>query len=224
MGMEAPQQDIQKEMAAEAALDFVSAGDVIGIGTGSTTNFFIDSLVKIKSKIDAAVASSEVSAERLRAVGIRVIDLNHAGELPLYVDSADEATSNGYLIKGGGGALTREKIVASACGKFVCIIDTSKLCGILGSFPLPIEVIPMAQGLVSRRLVQMGGTPVVRERFQTDNGNIVIDVRNLDLTDPLRVEQELNCVAGVVENGIFGRQSADVLLVGGDNDVRQLNL
>ena len=224
MGMEALSQDIQKKKAAEAALDFVNAGDIIGVGTGSTANFFIDSLVKIKSKIDAAVPSSEVSAERLRAVGIRVIELNHAGDIPLYVDGADEATSTGYLMKGGGGALTREKIVASACQQFVCIIDSSKLCDILGEFPLPIEVIPMAQGLVSRRLVQMGGTPVMRERFQTDNGNIIVDVRNLDLTNPLRIEQKLNCVAGIVENGIFAKESADVILVGSDEGVRHILL
>jgi ribose 5-phosphate isomerase A len=157
-------------------------------------------------------------------VGIRILDLNGTGDLPLYVDGADEATHSGYLIKGGGGALTREKIVASACRKFVCIIDHSKLSDVLGSFPLPIEVIPLAQGLVSRRLVGLGGTPVLRDGVETDNGNAILDVQNLKLIDPLQLEANLNNIAGVVENGIFACRPANVLLVGTDSGVRQLDL
>ena len=207
-------QEQQKQTAAEAALDFVAVGDVIGVGTGSTTNYFIDALGKIKGKLDGAVASSEASASRLAGIGIPVLDLNRTGDLSLYVDGADESTRNLHLIKGGGGALTREKIVASASQKFVCIVDQSKLSDVLGSFPLPVEVIPMAQSLVSRRVIAMGGVPELRPDFVTDNGNVILDVRNLDLTDPLSIELELNAIAGVVENGIFAQRRADVLLVG----------
>jgi ribose 5-phosphate isomerase A len=217
-------QDRQKREAAEAALEFISSGDVIGVGTGSTTNFFIEALITVKNKLDGAVPSSKASAERLHKAGIRVLDLNRTGDLPLYVDGADEAIQAGYLIKGGGGALTQEKIVASACRKFVCIVDSSKLSDVLGSFPLPVEVIPMAQGLVSRRLVGMGGTPVLRENFETDNGNVILDVRNLDLVNPLQIESELNNIAGVMENGIFARRSADVLLVGADSGVNHIRI
>ena len=215
-------QEQQKQTAAEAALDFVAMGDVIGVGTGSTTNYFIDALGKIKGKLDGAVASSEASASRLAEIGIPVLDLNRTGDLALYVDGADESTRNLHLIKGGGGALTREKIVASASQKFVCIVDQSKLSDVLGSFPLPIEVIPMAQSLVSRRVIAMGGIPELRPDFVTDNGNVVLDVRNLDLTDPLSIELELNAIAGVVENGIFARRRADVLLVGQNEGVETL--
>ena len=215
-------QEQQKQTAAEAALDFVAVGDVIGVGTGSTTNYFIDALGKIKGKLDGAVASSEASASRLAEIGIPVLDLNRTGDLSLYVDGADESTRNLHLIKGGGGALTREKIVASASQKFVCIVDQSKLSDVLGSFPLPVEVIPMAQSLVSRRVIAMGGIPELRPDFVTDNGNVVLDVRNLDLTDPLSIELELNAIAGVVENGIFARRRADVLLVGQNEGVETL--
>ena len=215
-------QEQQKQTAAEAALDFVAMGDVIGVGTGSTTNYFIDALGKIKGKLDGAVASSEASASRLAEIGIPVLDLNRTGDLSLYVDGADESTRNLHLIKGGGGALTREKIVASASRKFVCIVDQSKLSDVLGSFPLPVEVIPMAQSLVSRRVIAMGGIPELRPDFVTDNGNVVLDVRNLDLTDPLSIELELNAIAGVVENGIFAQRRADVLLVGQGADVEIL--
>ena len=215
-------QEQQKQTAAEAALDFVAVGDVIGVGTGSTTNYFIDALSKIKGKLDGAVASSEASASRLAGIGIPVLDLNRTGDLSLYVDGADESTRNLHLIKGGGGALTREKIVASASQKFVCIVDQSKLSDVLGSFPLPVEVIPMAQSLVSRRVIAMGGIPELRPDFVTDNGNVVLDVRNLDLTDPLSIELELNAIAGVVENGIFARRRADVLLVGQNEGVETL--
>ena len=215
-------QEQQKQTAAEAALDFVAVGDVIGVGTGSTTNYFIDALGKIKGKLDGAVASSEASASRLAEIGIPVLDLNRTGDLSLYVDGADESTRNLHLIKGGGGALTREKIVASASQKFVCIVDQSKLSDVLGSFPLPVEVIPLAQSLVSRRVIAMGGIPELRPDFVTDNGNVILDVRNLDLTDPLGIELELNAIAGVVENGIFAHRKADVLLVGKNDRVETL--
>jgi len=207
-------QDEQKQAAAEAAVEFIELGDVIGVGTGSTTNCFIDALAQLKGKLEGAVASSEASAARLTSIGIPVLDLNRTGDLSLYVDGADEATRNLHLIKGGGGALTREKIVASASRKFVCIVDGSKLSDVLGSFPLPVEVIPMAQSLVSRKLIGMGGLPELRPGLTTDNGNVILDVRNLDLTDPITMETTLNAIAGVVDNGIFAHQRADVLLVG----------
>ena len=181
-------QDQQKRRVAEAALDFIESGEILGVGTGSTVNFFIDALAKIKGKIEGVVSSSEASTERLRAIGLRVLDLNRTGDLSLYVDGADEATRHLHLIKGGGGALTREKIVASASRRFVCIVDESKLSPYLGSFPLPVEVIPMAQSLVARKLIKMGGQPELREGFTTDNGNVILDVKKLDLTDPLAME------------------------------------
>ena len=217
-------QEEQKQAAAEAALEFIELGDVIGVGTGSTTNYFIDALAQVKGKLDGAVASSEASAARLAAMGIPVLDLNRTGDLSLYVDGADEATRNLHLIKGGGGALTREKIVASASRKFVCIVDESKLSDVLGSFPLPVEVIPMAQSLVSRKLIGMGGLPELRPDLTTDNGNVILDVRNLDLTDPMTVETALNAIAGVVDNGVFARQRADVLLVGQGSGVDQITV
>jgi ribose 5-phosphate isomerase A len=215
-------QEDQKQAAAEAALDFIRPGDVIGVGTGSTTNYFIEALAKVKSKLDGAVASSEASAARLSAIGIPVLDLNRTGDLSLYVDGADEATRHLHLIKGGGGALTREKIIASASQKFVCIVDESKISDVLGSFPLPIEVIPMAQSVTSRRLIGMGGAPELRQGLKTDNGNVILDVRNLDLTDPMLMESALNAIAGVVDNGLFARQRADVLLVGCGSGVEQI--
>jgi len=217
-------QEEQKQAAAEAALEFIELGDVIGVGTGSTTNYFIDALAQVKSKLDGAVASSKASATRLTAIGIPVLDLNRTGDLSLYVDGADEATRNLHLIKGGGGALTREKIVASASRKFVCIVDESKLSDVLGSFPLPVEVIPMAQSLVSRKLIGMGGLPELRPDLTTDNGNVILDVRNLDLTDPMTVETALNAIAGVVDNGIFAQQRANVLLVGRGSGVDQITV
>ena len=217
-------QEEQKQTAAEAAVEFIELGDVVGVGTGSTTNYFIDALAQVKGKFDGAVASSEASAARLTAMGISVLDLNRTGELSLYVDGADEATRNLHLIKGGGGALTREKIVASASRKFVCIVDESKLSDVLGSFSLPVEVIPMAQSLVSRKLIGMGGLPELRPDLTTDNGNVILDVRNLDLTDPITVEVALNSIAGVVDNGIFAQQRADVLLVGRASGVDQITV
>ena len=217
-------QEEQKQAAAEAALEFIELGSVVGVGTGSTANYFIDALAQVKGKLDGAVASSEASAARLTAMGIPVLDLNRTGDLSLYVDGADEATRNLHLIKGGGGALTREKIVASASRKFVCIVDESKLSDVLGSFPLPVEVIPMAQSLVSRKLIGMGGLPELRPDLTTDNGNVILDVRNLDLTDPMTVETALNAIAGVVDNGIFAQQRADVLLVGRGSGVDQITV
>ena len=203
-----------KKVAAEAALDYIDIGDVIGVGTGSTANAFIDLLPKVKGKIDGAVASSKATEERLRGHGISVLDLNRTGPLPVYVDGADEATHNKHLIKGGGGALTREKIVAAASDKFVCIVDKTKLVDVLGEFPLAIEVIPLAQSLVSRAIIKLGGLPELRLGFTTDNGNIVIDAKNLDLKDAAAVEARLNGIAGVVSNGIFAIRPADVLIVG----------
>lgn len=215
-------QNDQKQAAAEAALDFIETGEILGVGTGSTTNFFIDALVAVKGKIDGVISSSEASSERLRAIGLPVLDLNRTGDLSLYVDGADEATKHLHLIKGGGGALTREKIVASASRRFVCITDQSKLSDHLGSFPLPIEVIPMAQSLVARKIIAMGGQPELRAGFTTDNGNLILDVKNLDLTDPSSMEAKLNLLAGVVDNGLFAVRRADVLLVGTSHGVDQI--
>ncbi|MHC8598959.1 ribose-5-phosphate isomerase RpiA [Arenicellales bacterium IMCC55707] len=215
-------QNDQKQAAAQAALDFIETGEILGVGTGSTTNFFIDALAKVKGKIDGVVSSSEASSERLRAIGLPVLDLNRTGDLSLYVDGADEATKHLHLIKGGGGALTREKIVASASRRFVCITDQSKLSDHLGSFPLPIEVIPMAQSLVARKIIAMGGQPELRAGFTTDNGNLILDVKNLDLTDPSSMEAKLNLLAGVVDNGLFAVRRADVLLVGTSHGVDQI--
>ena len=215
-------QNDQKQAAAEAALDFIESGEILGVGTGSTTNFFIDALVTVKGKIDGVVSSSEASSERLRAIGLPVLDLNRTGDLSLYVDGADEVTKHLHLIKGGGGALTREKIVASASRRFVCIADQSKLSDHLGSFPLPIEVIPMAQSLVARKIIAMGGQPELRAGFTTDNGNLILDVKNLDLTDPSSMEAKLNLLAGVVDNGLFAVRRADVLLVGTSHGVDQI--
>ena len=206
-------QDDLKKQAAEAALDYVEGG-VIGVGTGSTVNHFIDALAGIKNRIEGAVSSSEVSTERLKRHGIPVFDLNAVGELALYVDGADEANGRLELIKGGGGALTREKIVAAASRKFVCIADESKLVEVLGRFPLPVEVIPMARSYVARELVRLGGTPVWREGFVTDNGNLILDVQNLEITDPQGLEQQINAIAGVVTVGIFALRPADVLILG----------
>lgn len=214
--------DAMKQAAAEAALAFVEVGDVVGVGTGSTANFFIDGLARIKGKIDGAVASSEATADRLRAHGITVFDLNRVGELPLYVDGADEATRHLHLIKGGGGALTREKIVAAASEKFVCIADAGKLVGRLGAFPLPLEVIPMAQSLVGRRVAARGAQPALRAGFTTDNGNCIIDARNLCIDNPVEMERGLNQIPGVVTVGLFALRAADVLLLGGAGGVEEL--
>ena len=212
-------QDQLKRQAAVAALAYVEEDTIIGVGTGSTVNLFIDALAEKRVPLDGAVSSSEASTERLRRHGIRVVDLNAAGPIGVYVDGADEATRNRHLIKGGGGALTREKIIAEAAERFVCIADASKLVQVLGAFPLPVEVIPMARSLVGRALVALGGQPVLREGFTTDNGNWILDVHNLDLTDPVAVERELNQIPGVVTVGLFARRPADVLLIAGANGV-----
>jgi len=214
--------DRLKQMAAEAAIEYVQAGDIVGVGTGSTANHFIDVLARIKGRIDGTVASSEASAERLRGHGIPVLDLNEVDGLPLYVDGADESNRYLHLIKGGGGALTREKIVAAASERFVCVADESKLVDCLGAFPLPIEVIPMARSYVARELVRLGGQPVYREGFVTDNGNIILDVHNLEITEPVTLESELDHIAGIVTNGLFARRPADVLLLGTPNGLRKL--
>jgi len=216
-------QDEMKKAVAMAALDYVEMGSIVGVGTGSTANFFIDGLATIKGKIDGTVASSVASAERLKKHGIRVMDLNEAGQLGLYVDGADESNRFLHLVKGGGGALTREKIVAAASEKFVCIADESKLVDVLGKFPLPVEVIPMAQSYVAREIAKMGGRPVLRDGFTTDNGNIILDVHDLEILEPTKLEQQLNNVAGVVTNGLFALRPADVLLLGKQDGVETLD-
>ncbi len=215
-------QDEMKKAAARAALDYIETGTVIGVGTGSTANHFIDALAGIKGRIEGAVASSNATAERLKKAGIAVLDLNDVGELPLYVDGADEATRHLHLVKGGGGALTREKIVAAASRKFVCIADESKLVEVLGKFPLPVEVIPMARSYVARELVKLGGRPVWRQGFVTDNGNVILDVHDLHILNPVELEERLDHVAGVVTNGLFARRPADVLILGTSKGVQTL--
>jgi len=215
-------QDQMKKAAAQAAIEYVEAGMIVGVGTGSTANHFIDLLAGIKDKIDGTVASSEASAQRLRGHGIQVMDLNTAGQLALYVDGADESNSQLHLIKGGGGALTREKIVAAASDKFVCIADETKLVDVLGAFPLPVEVIPMARAYVSRELTRLGGQPLLREGFITDNGNIILDVHNLQITDPVDMEGRINQLAGVVTVGIFAQRPADILILGSADGIRTI--
>jgi ribose 5-phosphate isomerase A len=215
-------QDEKKKAAADASLEYVSQGDIVGVGTGTTANFFIDALARIKGRIEATVASSEATAGRLKSRGFLVLDLNAVGPVPVYVDGADEATRQRYLIKGGGGALTREKIVAAAADKFVCIIDDSKIVDRLGAFPLPVEVIPLARSYVARRIRGLGGNPEWRKDFVTDNGNLILDVKHLDIINPPELESELNQITGVVTNGLFSRRPADVLLVGRDGGVDRL--
>ena len=212
-------QDQLKEAVAREALKYVQ-DPIIGVGSGSTVFKFIDALASIKGRIDGAVAASEASADRLRKIGIRVMDLNSVSELPVYIDGADEVTEHLHMIKGGGGALTREKITAAVARKFVCICDGSKLVPVLGKFPLPVEVIPMARSYVAREIVKMGGHPRLREGFTTDNGNVVLDCHGMTLLDPPNTETELNQLAGVVTNGIFARRPADVLLLAEASGVR----
>ncbi len=207
-------QDELKQEVAKAAIEYVVSGTIIGVGTGSTANFFIDELAKIKNKIDGAVASSIATADRLKGHGIPVYNLNEVNGLSVYVDGADESNKYLHLIKGGGGALTREKIVAAASEKFVCIADGSKLVDVLGNFPLPVEVIPMARSMVARELVKLGGQPVLREGFTTDNGNVILDVHNMEIMEPTKLEQKLNNLPGIVTNGLFALRPADVLLLG----------
>ena len=215
-------QDDMKRAVAQAAIEHVPADCIVGVGTGSTANFFIDELAKIKGKIRGAVASSEASAKRLQGHGIEVVSLNDAGTLPVYVDGADEITRHLHMVKGGGGALTREKIVAAASRKFVCVCDSTKLVDVLGKFPLPVEVIPMARSYVARELTALGGQPVLREGFTTDNGNIILDVRGLEIMNPVELESTLDHIAGVVTNGLFARRPADVLLLGTPDGVRSM--
>ncbi len=215
-------QDEMKQAVAKAALEYVVTGTIIGIGTGSTANYFIDQLAGIKHKVDGAVASSNASAERLKKHGIPVLDLNSVSEISVYVDGADESNRHLHLIKGGGGALTREKIVAAVSRKFVCIADESKLVDILGAFPLPVEVIPMARSYVARELAKLGGQPVLREGFTTDNGNVILDVHNLQIMNAVQLEETINQITGVVTNGLFARRPADVLLLGTKDGVKTL--
>ena len=207
--------DEQKRASAIKALDYVEDGMIVGVGTGSTVKYFIDGLASMKVRIESAVSSSEQSTAQLKSLGIRVIDLNAAGPLSLYVDGADECDPHNRLIKGGGAALTREKIIAEASAKFVCIIDRAKEVDVLGRFPLPVEVVPMARSLVGRKLVALGGQPVWRENVTTDNGNWILDVHNMSIVDPLGLEREINQIPGVVSVGLFARRAADVVISAG---------
>ncbi len=214
--------DEKKQAAARAAIEYIEDDSIVGVGTGSTVNYFIDHLAEIKHRIEGAVSSSVASEQRLEKHGIPVINLNQVNELPVYVDGADESTANLHLIKGGGGALTREKIVAAVSRKFVCIADDSKLVDVLGEFPLPIEVIPMAQSYVAREIVKLGGSPELRQGFTTDNGNIILDVHNLKILNPLDLESRLNEITGTVTNGLFAHRPADILLIADDTTVKTL--
>lgn len=217
-------QDEMKQAVARAAIEYVVPGTIIGVGTGSTANFFIDELARIKGKIEGTVASSVATAERLKGHGIPVFDLNAVDGISVYIDGADESNKHLHLIKGGGGALTREKIVAAASEKFVCIADESKLVDRLGKFPLPVEVIPMARSLVAREIIKrVGGEPVLREGFTTDNGNIILDIHNLDIMDPVKTEQVLDGITGVVTNGLFAIKPASVLLLGCQDGVKTID-
>jgi ribose 5-phosphate isomerase A len=213
----------KKRAAALAALEYIEDGCLLGVGTGSTVNFFIDALPELRGKIDALVASSEATRERLESHGFEVSELSETGDLDLYVDGADEANKHFHLIKGGGGALTREKIIAGASRKFVCIIDDSKMVGILGDFPLPVEVIPMARSYVSRRAIKYRGQPVWRDGFITDNGNQIIDVHNLQITNPVEMEERLSLIPGVVTVGLFAHRGADIIIVADEREIRTLN-
>ncbi|QGT77903.1 ribose-5-phosphate isomerase RpiA [Guyparkeria halophila] len=213
-----------KKLAAQAAIEYVPAGSIVGVGTGSTVNYFIDELAKIKNRIEGAVSSSEASTQRLKDHGIEVFDLNSVDSVPVYIDGADESNENLQLIKGGGGALTREKIIAQMAKKFVCIADETKLVDVLGAFPLPVEVIPMARSMIARELVKRGGQPVYRDGFVTDNGNQILDVHNLRIMEPAKLETELNDLPGVVTVGIFALRPADVLILGtADGDIRKID-
>ena len=206
-------QDQLKKLAAEAALKYIEPNSIVGVGTGSTVNFFIDALATMKHDIEAAVSSSEASTARLRKHGIEVIELNNVGDLPVYIDGADEIDEHRRMVKGGGGALTREKIIAAVAKKFICIVDESKVVGRLGQFPVPVEVIPMARSYVAREIVKLGGDPVWRQGFTTDNGNVILDIHNFDILDPIQLEQQLNSIVGVVTNGLFAQRGADTAII-----------
>tara|TARA_B100000795_G_scaffold36167_1_gene23799 strand:+ start:76 stop:738 length:663 start_codon:yes stop_codon:yes gene_type:complete len=215
--------DELKKQAAYSALDHITTGGIIGVGTGSTVNHFIDALATIKGKIDGAVSSSIVSTKRLEAHGIEVFELNEVGTIQSYVDGADEANHYLQLIKGGGGALTREKIIAAASEKFICIADESKLIHVLGKFPLPVEVVPMSRSYVAREIVKLGGQPIYREGFVTDNSNVILDVHGWDIMEPISLEKTLNNIVGVVTNGLFAMRPADVLLLGSEDGTKVIN-
>ncbi|TDP39192.1 ribose-5-phosphate isomerase [Idiomarina aquatica] len=213
--------DEMKKAAAEAALEYVENGTIVGVGTGSTVNFFIDALATKKDDIEGAVSSSEESTARLKAHGIPVFDLNAAGPVPVYIDGADEINEHGQMIKGGGAALTREKIIAAVAEKYVCIADQSKMVGILGKFPLPVEVIPMARSYVAREIVKLGGDPEWRQGVTTDNGNWILDVHNLEIMKPMELEDKLNNIVGVVTNGLFAARGANIALLGSPDGVKK---
>jgi len=213
-----------KRSAAEASLQFIEPGVILGVGTGSTVNFLVDMLPDVKDRIDRVVSSSAATTAMLEERGFEVSTLNKVGDIDLYIDGADEATKRLHLIKGGGGALTREKVLAGAARRFVCIVDESKLVGMLGTFPLPIEVLPMAQSFVARKLVKMRAQPIWRENFVTDNGNHILDVHDLAISNPLEMETRLNQIPGVLTVGIFAQRSADILLIAGDSGVRELRV
>ncbi len=215
-------QDDKKKEVAKAAIKYIEDDSIVGVGTGTTVNFFIEELAKIKGRIKGTISSSVASEELLKQHHIPVMPLNSVIEIPVYIDGADEATEHRHLIKGGGGALTREKIVAAVSKKFVCIIDDSKMVPILGKFPLPVEVIPMAQSYVARQIVKVGGQPELREGFTTDNGNVILDVYNLKIENPVELEQKLNQLTGIVTNGLFAQRPADLLLIASDNGVKTL--
>jgi ribose 5-phosphate isomerase A len=215
-------QDEMKQAVARAALEYVIEGRIIGVGTGSTARLFIEELAGMKDRIAGAVASSEDTKRRLENHGIKVFDLDEISDMPVYIDGADEITPGMHMIKGGGGALTREKIVSAVAGKFVCIVDGTKVVDLLGRFPLPVEVIPMASAYVARELSKLGGAPIVRAGFVTDNGNLILDVRGLRILDPVDLETRLNQIAGVVTNGLFARRPADVCLIGTPDGVRTM--
>ena len=212
-------QEQKKRNAAKAAIEHINNNAVIGVGTGSTVNFFIEELAKNKGLIDGAVSSSVATENLLKQHNIPVVPLNSVIELPIYIDGADEATKNKHLIKGGGGALTREKIIAAASEQFVCIIDDTKLVPLLGSFHLPVEVVPMAQSYVAREITKLGGQPELRQNFTTDNGNVILDIHNMKIENPSEIENKLNQITGVVTNGLFAKRPADVLIIASDNEV-----
>ena len=215
-------QERLKIEVAKAAIRYVEDGSVLGVGTGSTVNAFIDQLAASGKRLDGAVSSSAATTERLKQIGVRVLDLNHTGDLDLYIDGADEVDAHKRLIKGGGGALTREKIIAGASRQFICIVDESKCVPVLGEFPVPVEVLPMARALVGRKLIGLGGQPELRDGFTTDNGNLILDVRNLDLVDPLKTEDQINRIPGVVCNGLFGHRGADRVLVASEQGINEM--
>ena len=215
-------QDDKKRAAAQAALAYVKPDDIVGVGTGSTVNYFIEALAAKKDLIEGAVSSSDASTQQLKALGIEVFDLNSVDPFDIYIDGADEITEHKHMIKGGGAALTREKIVSAVAKTFVCIIDDTKQVGMLGDFPLPVEVIPMARSYVARELVKLGGDPVYRQGVITDNGNVILDVHNLTILDPRALETKINQIVGVVTNGLFAHRGADILIVGGEDGVKTL--